>query len=170
MGIVMSSAKISPKTAQQLLSAIEHDLKLAQQLKKLLQEERTFLERRQFSAHQELVKTKTQYLMELEKADGERQQAMANMGLSHNKAGLNEFVGKIPATWKQRFMASWEKLSDTMNTCARLNKVNGKILAHSQNSMERLMTIIKGNGNNVSVYQSNGRRNLNAANRMLATA
>lgn len=166
----MSSAKVNPKTAQQLLQAIQQDLSLAQHLKKLLQEERTYLEKRQFSAHQQLIKSKTDYLVQLEKADGERRRFMEEMGFSHDKIGFDQFVAKVPATWKAKFSSSWENLTDTMNTCARLNKVNGKILAHSQNSMERLMSVIKGTSNNVSVYQSNGRKNVHGSHRMLATA
>jgi len=166
----MSALNITPKAAQQLLKAIEDDFALAQKLKAVLKEEKQHLEQRQYSAHQNLVKQKTQYLMELEQADVLRRQTMASMGLTSDRVGFETFVSQVPDAWKERFHASWEKLSDTMNTCARLNKVNGKILAHAQNSMDRLMSIIKGSTSNVSVYQSNGRKNLHADNRMLATA
>lgn len=162
--------QISPKAAQQLLQAIEQDYKLAQTLKTLLQEEKTILEQRQYAAHTSLLSRKTQLLMELDQADNTRRQIMLEMGLQLDKAGFDLFVSQVPSSWQERFQTSWEKLSDTMNTCARLNKVNGKILAHSQNSMERLMSIIKGTASQVSIYQSNGRRNLNANHRMLATA
>lgn len=164
------STQISPQAAQQLLKAIEQDYTLAIELKAILQEEKTSLEKRQYAAHPALLSKKTQLLMSLEEADSARRQAMSNMGLSLDKLGFDQFVRQVPATWQERFQSSWEKLSDTMNTCARLNKVNGKILAHSQNSMERLMSIIKGNVNQVSVYQANGRKSMNASHRMLATA
>ena len=162
--------QISPKAAQQLLRAIEQDYVLAESLKAVLQEEKSILEQRQYAAHTALVARKTQLLMELDQADCSRRQAMADMGLQMDKQGFDLFLGQIPAAWQDRFQRSWEKLADTMNTCARLNRINGKILAHAQNSMERLMSIIKGTANQVSVYQSNGRRNLSAAHRMLATA
>ncbi len=164
------SNQISPKAAQQLLKAIEKDVTLAQSLKEVLQEEKSILEQRQYAAHSALLSRKTQLLMELDQADMARRQAMADMGLQLDKQGFDLFVAQVPAAWQERFETSWEKLADTMNACSRLNRVNGKILAHAQNSMERLMSIIKGTANQVSVYQSNGRRNLSAANRMLATA
>ena len=166
----MTSTKVNPKVAQQLLQAINEDFNLAAQLKELLKEERSYLEQRQYTAHQQLIKSKTDYLMQLEKADCQRRQVMTEMGFSHDKSGFDQFVKQIPPAWQARFYSSWEKLSDTLNACARLNKVNGKILAHSQNSMDRLMSIIKGTNNNVSIYQSNGRRNIDGAHRMLATA
>lgn len=166
----MSAHNVTPQAAQQLLKAIEDDHKLALKLKTILQEERRHLEQRQYSAHQALVQEKTQHLMALERADIERRQAMASMGLTSDKLGFDIFVEKVPPAWKNRFNHAWEQLSDTMNTCARLNKVNGKILSHAQHSMDKLMSIIKGGGSSVSVYQSNGRKNLYGQNRMLATA
>ncbi|MAR92468.1 MAG: flagellar protein FlgN [Pseudomonadota bacterium] len=164
------SQKITPQAAQQLLQAIEQDARLAQELKILLQEEKSLLEQRQYTAHQNLLNRKTQLLMALDQADMARRQAMSDMGLGLDKQGFDLFVKQVPGTWQQRFQQSWEQLSDTMNTCARLNKVNGKILAHAQHSMDRLMAIIKGATNHASIYQANGRRDLNAAHRMLATA
>ena len=164
------SNQVSPKAAQHLLRAIEQDYTLAQSLKTVLQEEKTILEKRQYAAHSALLSRKTQLLMELDQADIARRQAMADMGLQLDKQGFDIFVKQVPPAWQERFQAGWEKLADTMNTCARLNRVNGKILAHAQNSMEQLMSIIKGTANQVSVYQSNGRRNLSASHRMLATA
>ncbi|RLT92593.1 flagella synthesis protein FlgN [Ketobacter sp.] len=162
--------QVSPQAAQQLLRAIEKDYALAQTLKTVLQEEKSILEQRQYAAHSALLSRKTQLLMELDQADHARRQAMADMGLQLDKQGFDLFVQQVPPTWQARFQSGWEKLADTMNACARLNRVNGKILAHAQNSMEHLMSIIKGTANQVSVYQANGRRNLNAAHRMLATA
>ncbi|MGB3623396.1 flagellar protein FlgN [Ketobacter sp. MCCC 1A13808] len=164
------AAKVSPQAAQQLLKVIEHDCQLAQQLKTVLQEEKTLLERRQYNAHSELVKQKTRSLIQLEEADQQRRQIMSEMGFSADKAGFDLFLKQVPASWQQRFSQNWDTLSDTMNTCGRLNKVNGKILAHAQNSMERLMTIIKGTVNQVAIYQANGRKSLNAEHRMLVTA
>jgi len=164
------ATQISPKAAQQLLQAIEQDFSLSQTLKTVLQEEKTILEKRQYAAHPALLARKTQLLMELDQADQIRRQTMADMGLELDKGGFDFFLTQIPTAWKERFQSVWEKLSDTMNTCARLNKVNGKILAHAQHSMESLMSIIKGTASQVSIYQANGRRNMNADHRMLVTA
>ncbi len=163
-------AKVTPQSAQQLLKIIEQDTSLAVQLKTLLQEEKLLLEKRQYSAHSELVKNKTRFLIQLEEADHQRRKLMTDMGFSADKIGFDLFLTQVPASWQERFTQSWEQLSDVMNTCGRLNKVNGKILAHAQNSMERLMTIIKGTVNQVSIYQANGRKSLNAGHRMLVTA
>lgn len=162
---------VSPQAAQQLLKALEHDQQLAQQLKTLLQQEKSSLEKRQYDAYQLLLKQKTQYLMELEQADSVRRNALSTMGFSTDKSGFDAFIQQVPKTWQTRFQRSWESLSDLMNTCARLNKINGKILAHAQTSLDRLMGLIRGNTHQVSVYQANGRRTTNNAQyRMLATA
>lgn len=164
------SSPVSPKVAQQLLQVIEHDCQLANQLKTILQEEKTLLEQRQYNAHSELVQTKTQRLIALEDADQKRRQLLAEMGFSADRDGFEAFLKNVPASWQERFRQHWDQLSDTMNTCGRLNRVNGKILAHAQHSMERLMTIIKGTVNQVAVYQANGRKSSNAGHRMLVTA
>ena len=164
------SIQITPKSAQLLLQAIEQDTQLAQSLKSILQEEKKLLEQRQYTAHGSLLSQKTQLLMDLDQADMKRRQLMAEMGLQLDKSGFDLFVKQVPSAWRDRFESSWERLADTMNTCARLNQINGKILSHARNSMERLMGIIKGTPNQAAVYLANGRRNLSAPNRMLVTA
>ena len=161
---------VSPQTAQQLLKALEHDQKLALQLKTLLQEEKSSLEKRQYDAYQRLLKQKTQYLVELEQADTVRRNAMTAMGFSSDKEGFIAFIEQVPKSWQSRFQRNWESLSDLMNTCARLNKINGKILAHAQISLDRLMNLLRGNPQQIATYQSNGRHSAASAHRMLATA
>ncbi len=164
------NTSVSPQTAQLLLQAIEQDCSLANTLKRLLQEEKSSLEQRQFVAHQTLVKQKTEHLMALEQADNERRKLLSEMGFATDKEGFDAFVRQVPKAWQQRFQNRWEELSDTMNTCSRLNKVNGKILAHAQSSIERLMTVIKGATSQVATYQANGRKSLANNHRMLVTA
>ena len=164
------SAKVSPKLAQQLLQTLEQDLALAMRLKTLLLEEKDRLEQRQYPAYQQVVKDKTQLLVQLDQADLERKQLMAGMGFNADRQGFFAFLQQVPASWQEKFTQVWEGLSDAMNTCARLNKVNGKILAHSQNAIERLMVIIRGGSQQPTVYQANGRRNMGPSQRVLATA
>lgn len=164
------SAKVSPKIAQQLLQTLEHDLVLANRLKGLLQEEKRSLEQRQYPAYQQVVKDKTQLLLQLDQADNERKQLMEGMGFNADRPGFLAFLAFVPSSWKDKYLQLWESLADVMNTCARLNKVNGKILAHSQNAIERLMVIIRGASNQPTIYQANGRRSMGASQRVLATA
>lgn len=164
------SGKVSPKVAQQLLQAMEQDLALATQLKAVLQEEKSCLEKRQYPAYQLLMKNKTELLMQLDQADHQRKLLMESMGFSADRMGFTAFLEHVPSSWKDKYLQLWEALSDTMNTCARLNKVNGKILAHSQNAVERLMMIILGQGNQGAIYQANGRRSTGPSQRILATA
>jgi flagella synthesis protein FlgN len=164
------SGKVSPKVAQQLLQAMEQDLALATRLKSILQEEKSCLELRQYPAYQQVVKAKTDLLLQLDQADHQRKQLMESMGFNADRSGFMAFLQFVPASWKDKYLEIWESLSDTMNTCARLNKVNGKILAHSQNAIERLMVIILGQGSQPSIYQANGRRSMGGGQRILATA
>lgn len=164
------SGKVSPKIAQQLLQAMEEDLVLATQLKSLLQEEKSCLEKRQYPAYQQVMKNKTDLLLRLDQADHLRKHLMESMSFSADQKGFMAFMACVPSSWKDKYTQIWESLSDTMNTCARLNKVNGKILAHSQNAVERLMVIILGQGSQGSVYQANGRRSTGPSQRILATA
>lgn len=164
------SANVSPKTAQQLLHALEQDLTLATHLLELLQAEKTSLQQRQYPAYQETVKEKTQVLLQLDQADNERKSLMQQMGLSPDRKGFAHLLERVPAAWKDKFTRLWNALSDTMNRCARLNKINGKILAHSQSTMDRLMQVIRGTHQQPLLYQANGRRNLGANQRILATA
>ncbi|MFZ5601438.1 MAG: flagella synthesis protein FlgN [Pseudomonadota bacterium] len=164
------SVNVSPKIAQQLLQVMEQDLVLAQQLKALLQEEKSGLEQRQYPAYQRIIKEKTQVLVQLDQTDNERKQLMASMGFNADRDGFFEFLKHVPSAWREKYSRCWEQLSDTLGACARLNRVNGKILAHSQTAMERLMQVIRGTHNQPSIYRANGRRDMGANHRVLATA
>lgn len=164
------SGKVSPKIAQQLLQAMEHDLALATRLKAILQEEKSCLEKRQYPAYQQIVKDKTDLLLQLDQADNQRKDLMESMGFNANRDGFQSFVRLVPVNWKDKFQHLYEDLADTMNTCTRLNKVNGKLLTHSQNAIERLMVILLGHNSQATIYQANGRRGMGASQRILATA
>ena len=161
---------VSPNKAQQLLKAIEQDQKLAEQLKAILREEKISLELRQYASYQALLQKKAQHLMDLELADANRRQALEEMGFNSDKNGFESFLEFVPDSLKTRFINAWQGLADQMNACNRINKINGKILAHAQMSLDRLMHMVKGPQTQVSVYQSNGKRSHNNPNRMLATA
>jgi flagellar biosynthesis/type III secretory pathway chaperone len=164
------TVNVSPKIAQQLLNVMERDLVLATQLKGLLQEEKNYLQQRQYAAYQQVLKDKTQVLVQLDQTDSERKHLMASMGFRADRDGFFEFLRHVPSSWKEKYSRCWEQLADVMNTCARLNTVNGKILAHSQTAMERLMQVIRGTHNQPNIYRSNGRREIGVHNRVLATA
>ena len=164
------SGNVSPKQAQQLLQTLEHALGLSTRLNSMLEEEKNLLVERQYSAYQLALKDKTQLLVQLDQADHDRRKLMGAMGFNPDRNGFQDFLQLVPASWRDKFSATWDQLVDSMNDCSRQNQVNGKILAHSQVAVERLMLIIRGTGPQPSTYKSDGRRSLGASQRVLATA
>jgi len=164
------AAKVNPAQAQELLSVLEKDRNLSAHLLLLLQEERESLELRQFKTYSDILVRKQQALVELESTDSRRRALMVEMGFSADSEGFTSFLKFIPSQWQKKLSILWEQLTESLKQCDKLNKINGKILLHSQIAIDRLMGLIKGQPTQQSTYTRSGRKGYVESNRCLAVA
>jgi flagella synthesis protein FlgN len=164
------TSQVTPTHAQKLLQAIQHDIQISGQLLALLKQEKQALERRDYSDYHPIIETKKKHLQELEMADRKRRDLMAEMGFSADSEGLNAFLAHIPVAWRGRFEGAWNQLMGNLQTCRHQNEVNGRILNHAQQAIERLMSYLRGVSPNQAIYTKTGRKGLLASNRSLAMA
>ncbi|OUS29711.1 hypothetical protein A9Q99_08530 [Gammaproteobacteria bacterium 45_16_T64] len=164
------SSKVNPAHAQNLLKVLEKDRNLSTHLVLLLKEERESLELRQFKSYSQILARKQRTLVDLESTDCQRREIMVGMGFSGDNDGFLAFLKLIPHQWQKKFSALWEQLTESLQQCENLNKINGKILLHSQIAIDRLMGLMKGQTQQACLYTKSGRAGPTEAQRMLATA
>lgn len=161
---------LNPQNARQLLQLLEQDKQVSQRLIALLSEERAALEKRDYSRYHELIEQKKEVLLSLDKVDRDRRVLMESMGYSVDKDGMEALISQLPAAWQARFQTLWSELTSNLATCRHLNEVNGRILNHAQQAIERLMSFLRGVSPQQSIYNRQGKKGLLAGNRSLAMA
>lgn len=164
------ATKVNPAQAQSLLKILEKDRNLSTHLVLLLKEERDSLEQRQFQTYSKILARKQRTLVDLETTDTQRRTLMQGMGFSGDNEGFLSFLKLIPHQWQKKFSLLWEQLSESLRQCDNLNKINGKILLHSQIAIDRLMGLMKGQAPQQNIYTKSGRTGSLESHRCLATA
>ena len=164
------ATKVNPAQAQSLLKILEKDRNLSTHLVLLLKEERESLEKRQFQTYSKILASKQRTLVDLETTDTQRRTLMQSMGFTGDNDGFVTFLKLIPHQWQKKFSLLWEQLTESLRQCDNLNKINGKILLHSQIAIDRLMGLMKGQSPQQNIYTKSGRAGSLESNRCLATA
>jgi len=164
------TTKVDPAQAQSLLKILEQDSNLSAHLVSLLKEERESLELRQFQTYSDILARKQRTLVDLESTDVQRRSLMQAMGFSGDNEGFLAFLKLIPYQWQKKFTLLWDQLTNSLQQCDSLNKINGKILLHSQIAIDRLMGLIKGQSPQQNIYTKSGRAGSLESNRCLAMA
>jgi len=164
------TTKVDPAQAQSLLKILEQDSNLSTHLVSLLKEERESLELRQFKTYSDILARKQRTLVDLESTDVQRRTLMQAMGFSGDNEGFLAFLKLIPYQWQKKFTLLWDQLTTSLQQCDSLNKINGKILLHSQIAIDRLMGLIKGQSPQQNIYTKSGRAGSLESNRCLAMA
>jgi len=164
------TTKVDPAQAQSLLKILERDSNLSTHLVSLLKEERETLELRQFKTYSDILARKQRTLVDLESTDVQRRTLMQGMGFTGDNEGFLAFLKLIPYQWQKKFTLLWELLTSSLQQCDSLNKINGKILLHSQIAIDRLMGLMKGQSPQQSTYTKSGRPGSLESNRCLAMA
>ena len=138
-----------------LKTGIESDCKTCARLLELLQEERTLLQDKQLEALDKLIQEKAQLLTRLEHSAIARSQWVQQYQRSNpNKAHVDDIFEEI--TQAQDVHKHWQTLKDLYAQCQSTNEANGKIMVRSQATYSRLMTILRGQSQQSSLYTHQG--------------
>jgi len=160
-------------TLQKLL---ERDLENAQQLDKLLTEERGLLERRDVTALDGLLGRKADLLARMEKNDGLRRQYLLEQGFTPDRKGLRACceqldTGRSPETTPSRATTEvCDALFTALARCRETTAVNANIVHRSRNNNNRLLNLIRGGSARPEVYSPHGAAGSSPENRTLGSA
>lgn len=147
-----NSAQNSPlKTnIDQLLSL---DLQHSTRLESVLREERLTLQQRDQKQLSALVEEKEQLLGKLDQSAKLRSQWLQQLGL---KASADDWEKLVLKQQDPSLNDRYQALNDSVKNCRELNEVNGRLIGRSQQTLAKLLNIMRGTQATPQLYGSNG--------------
>jgi len=150
-----------------LIPLLQRDAAQLSSLEQILKEERAALESRDNPALQAAVERKAQTVQLIQNNAQEKSRLFAQHGLpvspQHIKAALAQLK-------REDVLELWEQVKAQLEHCQSLNEINGRIVSRSQQSVARLMDILRGQDRQQKLYGQNGRDNSMGSTNLLANA
>jgi flagella synthesis protein FlgN len=141
-------------TLNSLREMIAQDSGALAQLKQLLAHERQQLEQRKQDELPRIVEQKAVLLDQLNNSAKQRQQILTTLGLAANASGWSLFLERNAAT--QPLLDEWKQLVSEFEDCQKMNDINGKMIARSQQTLTHLLGLLRGKVASPSLYTAQG--------------
>ncbi len=150
---------------QQMLA---QDSAAVAQLKQLLVQERQLLEQRKQDGMQEIINQKATAVDQLNNSAKIRHHILTTLGLKTNAEGWDMFLQRNALTISMR--DDWKNLTSEFAECQKMNDVNGKMIARSQQTINHLLNLLRGKAPAPSLYTAKGTQTQQAASYTVAKA
>ncbi len=137
-----------------LRQMLAQDSAALSQLKQLLTRERELLEQRKQEGLQEIIEQKAAVVDHLNNSSKIRNQILNTLGLAPNASGWDTFLQRNTATLPLR--DDWKNLVGDFEECQKMNDVNGKMIARSQQTLNHLLNLLRGKVAAPSLYTAQG--------------
>lgn len=131
---------VNPALVSQML---ELDSNAASQLHELLLKEAECLKTREHTTLGKLAEAKAVHIEVLDAHARERSALLDSLGLDHSVDGWLSFMQSDAQLTK--LLPAWESLQTQVQQCKELNEKNGKLIHRSQQTLQRLLDLVKGN-------------------------
>lgn len=151
-----------------LREMITQDSAAIAQLKQLLAHEREQLEQRKQEQLPRIVEQKSILLDQLNNSAKQRQQILTTLGLPTNAQGWELFLQRNTTT--QPLLGDWKILVSEFGECQKMNDVNGKMIARSQQTLSHLLGLLRGKVAAPSLYTAQGTKTQHTASYTVAKA
>ncbi|UTF60823.1 flagella synthesis protein FlgN [Gilvimarinus sp. DA14] len=142
---------VNPQLVREMLA---RDQQAAEQLLTLLQQESEILKQRDHEALATLVEAKSEYINILEAHAGERTALLKSLSLPADSNGWLSYMQN--QTELTPMISAWEELQQTLAHCKKRNEINGKLIGRSQQTLKRLVNLIKGKTESSELYNAKG--------------
>ena len=163
-------AKVTPQDANALKSILQRQVSVATLVLEKLKFERDALEQRNFDNVTFIQRDKHGLLAQINDSEEERQRLMGQLGLDAGDDGFQAFCKQIPPQWQVQFADLWQQRRRCLGDCRQANDVNGRLLHHSQQAAERVLSLIRGQGTAQYIYNAKGGKGYIQGSRQLAVA
>lgn len=146
----------NPLNIERLAKGITRDIETCEQLLVFLAQEQTLLKERELESLEQLVNDKSQLLNQLHQSAVSRTQWIAHFNREKPNADQETEAAFSEIAEQLGLSEDWAKLKKLFKACQEANEVNGKTLARSQATHERLLNILRGQGNGQTLYTGKG--------------
>lgn len=151
-----------------LREMIAQDTAALAQLKQLLAYEREQLEQRKQDELPRIIEQKSILLDQLNNSAKQRQQILTALGLPTNAQGWDTLLQRNLTT--QPLLSDWKLLVSEFEDCQKMNDINGKMIARSQQTLSHLLNLLRGKVPSPSLYTAQGTKTQNTSSYTVAKA
>lgn len=151
-----------------LREMIAQDSAALVQLKQLLTYEREQLEQRKQDELPKIIEKKSVLVDQLSTSAKQRQHILTTLGLPSNAAGWDTFLQRNAATLP--LCNDWKLLIAEFEECQKMNDINGKMIARSQQTLNHLLDLLRGKVAAPSLYTAQGTKTQNTSSYTVAKA
>lgn len=124
------------------------------QLKQLLEQERSLLEQRKQDGLHQIIEQKSIVVDQLNQNAKQRQQILEALDLPANAKGWDLFLQRNASTMP--LINDWRLVVSEFAECQKMNDINGKMVARSQQTLNHLLDLLRGKGPAPSLYTAQG--------------
>jgi flagella synthesis protein FlgN len=163
----MENSVFNPDAVREL---IDSDLQHAGELLSLLHEEKGLLEKRDGEALKILVENKLTLLRRMEANDATRSSLLRAAGYPGDLSQWPQLLEELSQRGNSALDASWSRLKTTLQKCEELSEVNAKIVKRTQQSVGRLLGILRGQTDAPALYSQSGQTRTHSDNRSITQA
>lgn len=146
----------NPLNIERLAKGITHDINTCEQLLALLKEEQNLLKERKLDSLEQLVNEKSHLLNQLHHSAVSRAQWIAHFNREKPAANQETEAAFSEIAEQLGLSEDWAALKSLFKACQDANEINGKTLARSHATHERLLNILRGQGNDQTLYTGKG--------------
>lgn len=139
-------------TNNELEQNIARDIESCETLLQLLHAERDALSERQLDLLEDILQNKAEHLQSLENSALQRAQWLG--GNNAGTAPLEQRWAKLLASQAPHLQPQWKRLRELLQTCQAENEVNGKMLGRSQQTLNRVLGLMRGQNDAPKLYGS----------------
>lgn len=154
-------------TVDKLQSLLKADVDQLQQLRDLLEEERTLLAGANVREIEPLTARKDQLLEAIRERARQKVRLLVEMGFRPDQGHPSRFIRSAGLT---DLYQSWEQAQSALADCHALNRQNSKIVSHLQTRLARLTDIFRGSSSQQKLYGASGQQTSVGQRNILASA
>jgi len=138
---------------QQLNSIIQEDIEASGALLKLLEAEQQALKKRLHRDLENLLREKNTLIHTLDANAEKRQQILAQATMTGTAESWQKLLVLIN---NQKLIDDWETVKTNIDQCQHFNGINGKMIARGQQTVRRLLNILRGQTAVPGLYTQSG--------------
>ncbi|MBU2887265.1 flagellar protein FlgN [Gilvimarinus agarilyticus] len=156
---------VNPSLVSQML---DNDLAAAKALLELLQRETELLKNRQHTELESTLSVKAEHLNVLDAHARERTSLLLSLGLANDSDGWLEYMQSTPSLTP--LITKWQEIQSVITQCNQQNTKNGKLINRSQQTLSRILDLVKGKSAGDNLYNAKGvtTRSVNSGNAVKA--
>lgn len=150
------------QSSSAFLALVSEGSELLATLCRLSDAEKSAIEKMAASDLQHVVTAKQESLQALAVNTDARNQFLRQQGFSCDQQGVDQLIASLPAPAGQQLQSAWRTLTDNLQRAADLNKRNEQIVKRNQQSLEQLLSILRGQSGKTTLYDQAGLKNYSA--------